>query len=169
VRLSILRVTDLAELFADIDDAFEELRLSGADEIKRRRASRAVLSALYEVRELFHHALKAGYWAAVDASPAGEILEGLLVIRGRMTHGALDDIRPAVKPAYPGPKFYPSDYAYPGANLTWLELADMPADDRAELEHRDTKNRYATHVAGRMVLPTLDSARRFLRGLAPTI
>jgi hypothetical protein len=83
-----------------------------------------------------------------------------------MTHGPLNEIRPAVKLAYPGPKFFPSDYTYPGSNLTWLELDDMPPADRAELERRDDHGRYANHVAGHMVLPTLDVARQFYRRLA---
>lgn len=159
-------MTDLADLLADIDDAFEELRASSRNETRQRRAGRAVLGALFDVREVARIDQKSVYWTAVEASVSGRIAEGILVIRGRMTHGALNDIRPAVKLAYPGPKFFPSNYVYPGSNLTWLELDDLPPNDRAELERRDDHKRHASHVAGRAVLPTLDIARQFYRGLA---
>ena len=127
--------------------------------IAQRRAGRAVLGALFEVREEFRISQGDAYWTEVEGGTPGKVAEGILVIRGRMTHGPLTEIRPAVKLAYPGPKFFPSNYAYPGSNLMWLDLNDMPSADRAELERRDSHGRYANHVAGRMVLPTLDVAR----------
>ena len=157
----------LNDLFADVDDAFEDLRASGDDDTAQRRAGRAMLGALFEVREEFRISQGSAYWIEVERGVQGKVTEGILVIRGRMTHGPLNDIRPAFKVAYPGPKFFPSKYAYPGSNLTWLELDDMPPADRAELERRDDNGRYANHVAGYMVLPTLDIARQFYRGLAP--
>lgn len=158
-------MTTLNDLFADVDDAFEGLKSSGMDERVQRRAGRAMLGALFEVREEFRIHQGKAYWAEVESGVHGKIAEGILVIRGRMTHGPLNDIRPAIKPAYPGPKFFPSRYTYPGSNLTWLELQDMTAEDRAELERRDDHKRYADYVAGHMVLPTLDIAREFFRGL----
>ena len=93
----------------------------------------------------------------------GKITESVIVIRGRMTHGALNDIRPSIKLAFPGPKFFPSTYTCPSRNLTWLELDDMSSTDRIELERRDDHQRYASYVTGQMVLPTLNVAREFLR------
>ena len=124
-----------------------------------------MLGALFEVREEFRISRGSAYWTEVESGIHGKIAEGILVIRGRMTHGPLNDIRPAIKLAYPGPKFFPSPYTYPGSNLTWLELDDMPAADRAELERRDGHKRYVDYVAGHMVLPTLDAARKFYREL----
>lgn len=157
----------LDDLFADVDDAFEDLRSSGEDETAQRRAGRAVLGALFEMREEFRISQGGAYWTEVERGIHGKVAEGILVIRGRMTHGPLNEIRPAVKLADPGPKFFPSNYTYPGSNLTWLELDDMPTADRAELERRDNRMRYADHVAGHMVLPTLDIARQFYRRLTP--
>ena len=155
------------DLFDDVDDAFEDLRVSSDNDMAQRRAARAVLGALFEVREEFRISRGNAYWTEVERGVHGKVAEGILVIRGRMAHGPLNQIRPAVKLAYPGPKFFPSNYSYPGSNLTWLELDDMPPADRAELERRDSHGRYANHVAGFMVLPTLDIARQFYRSLAP--
>ena len=158
----------LNDLFADVDYAFEDLRVSGDNDTAQRRATRAVLGALFEVREEFRINEGDAYWTEVERDVYGQVAEGVLVVRGRMTHGPLTEIRPTVKLAYPGPKFFPSKYAYPGANLMWLELSDMPPLDQAELQRRDrSHSRYANHVAGHMVLPTLDVARQFYRRLAP--
>ena len=159
-------MTEFEDLFDDVDAAFESLKLSGDDETAQRRAGRAVLGALFEVREQLRLGLGGAYWMAVENDLRGEISEGVIVIRGRMTHGALNDIRPSIKLALPGPKFFPSTYTYPGMNLTWLELDDMPPTDRGELERRDDRQRYTSYVAGQMVLPTLNVAREFFRDLS---
>jgi hypothetical protein len=158
-------MTTVDDLFEDIDVAFEALRLSGDDEIAQRRAGRAVLGGLFEVRE---HLLesRADYWADVRRDPRGEVTEGIMVIRGRMTHGSLDQIRPSIKLALTGPKFLTSEYTYTGFNLVWLELDELPDADRARVIAYDKRLRYADHVAGYLVLPTLDQSRRFLRDLA---
>jgi hypothetical protein len=159
-------MTEIEDLFDDVDAAFESLKLSGDDETGQRRAGRAVLGALFELREQLRLGLGGAYWMAVENDLRGKICEGVIVIRGRMTHGALNDIRPSIKLALPGPKFVPSTYTYPGMNLTWLELDDMPPTDRGELERRDDRQRYTSYVAGQMVLPTLNVAREFLRDLS---
>jgi len=159
-------VTEIEDLFADVDAAFESLKLSGNDETAQRRAGRAVLGALFEVREQLRLGLGDAYWMAVDNDRRGEICEGVIVIRGRMTHGALNDIRPNMKTLFPGPNVFPSAYMYPGRNLTWLEFDDLPVTDRVELERRDTRQRYTTHVAGQMVLSTLNIALEFLGDLS---
>jgi len=165
-KLSSSGMTEFEDLFDDVDAAFESLKLSGDDETAQRRAGRAVLGALFEVREQLRLGLGGAYWMAVENDLRGEISEGVIVIRGRMTHGALNDIRPSIKLALPGPKFFPSTYTYPGMNLTWLELDDMPPTDRGELERRDDRQRYTSYVAGQMVLPTLNVAREFFRDLS---
>jgi len=165
-KLSSFAMTEFEDLFDDVDAAFESLKLSSHDETAQRRAGRAVLGALFEVREQLRLGLGGVYWMAVENDLRGKIGEGVIVIRGRMTHGALNDIRPSFKLALPGPKFFPSAYAYPGMNLTWLELDDMQPIDRSELERRDDHQRYASCIAGQMVLPTLNVAREFFRDLS---
>lgn len=95
------------DLFDDVDDAFEDLRVSWDDDMAQRRAGRAVLGALFEVREEFRISQGDAYWTQVQRGANGKVAEAILVIRGRMTHGPLNEIRPALKLAYPGPKFVP--------------------------------------------------------------
>ena len=155
-------MTTLEDLLTDIDAAFEQL-LAAGDESTRRRALRAVIGAMFETREVIRIADPA-YFPRVAQEPFGRVAEGIMVIRGRLTHGALNDLQPAFEGLYPGPNTFPGPFTYPGQNLTWRAVNEIPQPDRADLEARDKRDHfYRDHVGGSKVLSTLDAARSFFK------
>ena len=77
-------VTTPDDLFTDLDDAFEHLTSSGDDDVAQRRAG-----ALFEYRKSSASVEAVRTGLRFSAAPYGKIAEGILVVRGRMTHAAL--------------------------------------------------------------------------------
>jgi hypothetical protein len=85
---------------------------------------------------------------------------GLVFLRGLSTHRLTQPT--SVETLFPSERLFPSNYPFPGTNLTWITGLDVPRSNRT-YEVRNAEH-YAATLAGLPVLPTIDAAMRFLTG-----
>ena len=157
---------DYATVLEDFDAAFDDLaRAAEGDERATRRALRAVLACLYELRE----AKKAEsgnerYFAQANQSASGRVTEGVCWMRGKMVHLLTNQVAPAPSLLYPSDDLYPSVHVHPRSNLAWrtIDEIDPHLTDSTELNPKGREH-FRCHVAGRVVLPSLLAARRLPR------
>jgi len=104
---------------------------------------------------------RTAYAQRVDACGGGKVTQGVVFLRGVLTHHLVKQVEPVPTPLYP--PFYPGPDTFPGANFTWLTTdvllaihPDVPKQQVAQFEHG------RSHVAGQMMLPTLRQAIDFL-------
>jgi hypothetical protein len=95
-------------------------------------------------------------------SRQGRITEGIIALRGGMTHELVKHVPPEARPLYLGNNLYPSPNLFPGKNLTWLLPGEMPNPLTKRFPRDPRPSYYANDVAGRPVLTTLEVARHFL-------
>lgn len=159
----------LAETAEDLAAAFDALRQAGGREPDHRRALKAVLNELYlvrafrEGRETNNRPVnRPAYLERVAATDAGKVTQGIVFLRGVITHHLIRRVEPVRQPAYPGPHFVLGPHTFLGSNFCWISTAEIdaqhtvPARQLAQYEH------YRDHVAEQMMLPTLDVTIRFL-------
>ncbi|MHA6797538.1 hypothetical protein ACVGVM_29120 (plasmid) [Pseudonocardia bannensis] len=134
----------LAETADDLRAAFEQLRNAGGVEPQHRRALKSVLDELYRAREFREGRSKVNrphYTQRVDACVAGKITQGIVFLRGVLTHHLIKEVEPIPQLLYPGPDLYPSQDLFPDANFTWISAAevkaihDVPKGQQAQFEH----------------------------------
>ena len=89
----------------------------------------------------------------------GKIAEGIVFLRGAMTHHLVKQVEPALVDLYPSDTLYPSEDLYPGSNFTWISADEMLAVHNLD---GPQGRLYANHVAGQMMLGTLRVAIQFL-------
>jgi hypothetical protein len=157
-------------LVDDLNQAFNELAaVTPSDEPRVRRKLAAYLDALYTVREYRKAQLKraAGkqIWDPLVRKGhvmGGQQVEGHLVPRGNKIHSMIKLGPPAPARTYPGDRLMPSDYLYPGENLTWMRLDELDQPTRRAVSDADKDGYFENLLAGLPVLPTADVARRCL-------
>jgi hypothetical protein len=160
--LSDVTAQALLDLVSDFDAAIDRLRDAPAASDEQRRGLREALACLYELRVYRERTFTGGeaYWDRADRYDAGKVTEGIVGLRGEMVH-KLVRAESEMRPLYPSEDLRPSDYLYPGENLTWVPPDEMdPPPQWRSGDRRSTY--YETVVAGQPVLPTLDVARHFL-------
>jgi hypothetical protein len=70
---------------------------------------------------------------------------------------------PAPAQTCPGERLLPSDYLYPGENLTWKQLEELDQPTRRAISTADKDDHYFKNLlAGMPVLPAANVARRCL-------
>lgn len=99
---------------------------------------------------------------AADSSDDGRTTEGVVALRGIQVHSLARPLSPKNDTLYPGQHVFPGPYTFPGANLTWIDPDDVADELDMSRIRQDTLDRYRRHAQGKMVLYTLDDARRFL-------
>ena len=92
----------------------------------------------------------------------GQYVEGNLVARNNQHHSMTKMAPPTRAPLYPSERLMPSDYLYPGENLTWLRLDELDEPTRRAISAADKYGYFRNLLAGFAVLPAADVARRCL-------
>ena len=166
-------MTTLNDLFVDVDEAYDALSSTPSSESSQRRNVRAVLGALYEIRAVLEYEYQGkqpDYHAIVATESDGQIAEGVIVARGQLAHHARNNILPMFERLLPGPTTFPGPNTFPGLSITWKQLTEMDSAGRTSFAKWDKATQYyQTHVAGRSVYSTIDTARQFFRKLAAAI
>ncbi|MBL7487346.1 hypothetical protein I6A60_00430 [Frankia sp. AgB1.9] len=159
-------MTDMyGEIFEDLGEAIGRLAAASSERLQRR-AMREALGHLYTLRA--HHEKAEGkepYHRRAHADPAGRVVEGLVVIRGELVHDLV---------GWPAPELrdvFADAYTEMYDNLVWLEIGEMPnppvvlvSDRKPEPRpwQKDRIDAYKHHVAGKVVIDTLNLALPFL-------
>ena len=141
------------EVVEDFDAAFD--RIDSAQTLPmKRRALRELLGHLYTLREHRRSAVGKMQYDPLAASTAdGRTAEGLVIVRGALTHQLTKSVTPEVKDAYSDT--YRDQYGL----LVWLKRSEMSAPPTWKPK---IGAEYDLEVAGRDVVETLQAARRFL-------
>jgi hypothetical protein len=92
----------------------------------------------------------------------GQHVEAHLVVRGKLDHDMTKMELPALAPIYPSESLFPSDYLYPGQNLTWKQLNELDQPTRRAVSRADKDGYFKNLLAGLPILPIGDVARRCL-------
>lgn len=152
------------EAVSDFEAAFERLVKAAGDKDEQRRAWLEAVNHTYRIREFRKKACeKAAYEAIVASHDFGKTTEGIVVVRNIATHVLTVSANPKSGMMYPGPKTFPGKYLYPGnGNLFWLDMYELDSDTAQEIRNRDDNNYYEDHVAGMLVLGTLQAVQEFL-------
>lgn len=148
-------------LIDDIDAAIERVRRAATPE-EMRRAVKNALDELYSLRthrEGSTKPLNKAYYRRAEVVRAGQVAEGLSLVRGTKAHDALKDVDPCVQLLYPGGNLFPGENTFPGPQLVWLKPEDM-VDPLSDSQPR--RAFYEDVVAGQPVMETLLEARDFL-------
>lgn len=161
-------------LVDDLNQAFDELvAVAAGDEQSVRRKFNAYQDALYTLRNYRSAQLKTAarkqIWEPLVRKGhvmGGQQVEGHVVARNNKVHHMIKMAPPATAPTYPGDRLTPSDYLYPGENLTWMRLDELDQRTRRAVSDADKDGYFKNLLGGLPVLPTADIARRCLVGWA---
>ncbi|WP_063065934.1 hypothetical protein [Nocardia violaceofusca] len=149
-------------LIDDIDAAIDRVRRASTPE-EQRRAVKNALDELYSLRTYREAAhddkLKKAYHRRSGATHAGQIAEGLSLVRGAKAHDALKDVDPRPRMLYPSANLFPGENTYPGRQLIWRDAVEMGGLGLGKDKRRPY---YDSVVAGQPALETLVQARNFL-------
>jgi hypothetical protein len=162
----------LPNLIDDLNHAFNELAaVTPSDGPSVRRKLAAYLDALYTLREYRSAQLKRAVgkqiWEPLVRKGhvvGGQQVEGHVVPRNNKVHHMIKMAPPATAPTYPGDRLTPSDYLYPGENLTWMRLDELDQRTRRDVSDADKDGYFKNLLGGLPILPTADIARRCLVG-----
>lgn len=156
-------MTAADDVFEEFDHEFDRLLHAGSEGVEFRSALGAVLNTVYQLREHLRSTLgDKQYFALADSSDDGRTTEGVVALRGIQVHSLARPLSPKNDTLYPGQHVFPGPYTFPGANLTWIDPDDVADELDMSRIRKDTLDRYRRHARGKMVLYTLDDARRFL-------
>lgn len=152
------------DVIADVDFAIDRFTDAIGDADAERRALRNALAVIYELRAYREDSggLRTAYHMRAKASNTGRITEGIVWVRGKMTHRLTEARSPSAQPLLPGLSTHTGEYTLPGSNIVWrpsVEVTSQMGGDRTEAERRGF---YDAYVAGQPVREGLHSARKFL-------
>lgn len=156
--------TPFGKVIEDFDFAFSQLVAAKMDSDEQRRSFDHALDRLYEIRayrEGETGSAKGKYRTFAQGATGGRTTEGIVFLRGQKVHNIARAVRPEERDAYPSDTFFPSNWTYPGANLTWLSESEL-AEPLNRKANPTGGSYYDNDVAGHLVLPTLDIARNWL-------
>jgi len=134
--------------------------------VAERRALRNALACIYELRAHregpWGSEEKKAYYPRAKASRDGLVTEGIVWVRGKMTHRLTEARSPSAQPLLPGPNTFLGEHTFPGSNIVWrpsTEITSQTGGSDTEVERRGF---YEDYVAGQPVLEGLHAAREFL-------
>lgn len=149
------------EVLEDADAAIGLLQASPRP--PKRQERRAVREALGHLYSVFEHVRSddGSFFARAEESPDGLTMLAVMYGRGRIVHALAGTF-----PEHVG-DFDPDDFTddFVLAELTWRaddELRHRTSDARPGSREAQQRRIYRDHAAGCAVLPTLQSARRYL-------
>jgi hypothetical protein len=150
----------VSDLVGDLHMEFDRLTRAG-DAGEQRRALRSTLATLYELR-CYRKDTARSYYSHADNCYPGRVTEGIILLRGQLTHKVARRYLPEERPLHPSATRFPGRHTYPGANLMWLSPNEMEDQlpDRATDDYR--YEFYCYDVAGTPVLETFQIAIDFL-------
>ncbi|MDM8085142.1 hypothetical protein QUV83_10230 [Cellulomonas cellasea] len=156
-----------ADVFGDLDAAIRRLRMARrTDAAEQRRALNEAMGCVYRLRNRVVELVddRGRYRQIVSRDLTGRIVEAIVLVRGAGEHDFMRDVEPRARSAYPGPRTFPSYNLFPDDhNLYWRDRSELGYD----LTSRDAQNGprlagyYDAHLAGYLVLDTLEAARGF--------
>jgi len=160
-------VTSLADAIGDFDNAIDQMRHAArTDAAAQRRVLNDAMACRYRLR---NHRMERfgrnGYWRFADATPAGQLVEAIVLVRGAGEHDFSRDVGPRTGYAFLGPRTFPSEDLYPDEyNRYWRPRAELEYDLVARDPRHGLKlaGYYDHHLADYLVLETLESARSYL-------
>jgi hypothetical protein len=135
-----------------------------ADTEAQLSALDGVLDYLYRIREYRrHHNVDgiAGYDASARANSSGRITEGVIMLRGKLTHYLMTRIEPRMSELYPGSNLFPGEGILIGMVLRW-PAAGLVLREHPDLLHHAAWCFYESEVGQMPVRITLDAAQDFL-------
>ena len=157
-------MSPVTDLVADLDIELDRL-WEAQDAREQRRALRATLATLYELRcyrEDHTPPTKLAYYNRAAACPDGHVTEGILLLRGALIHDVTKPYSPQTKTVYLGSTTFPGKYTYPQTNLLWRTEDEIKQHLRPDVLSDICYPSYVSQVAGQPVLTTLKIARDFL-------
>jgi len=145
---------------SDLDDSLRTID-SAADETTIRRSLKSILTNLNQLREYRIRLMPGKYFEIQDQSIFGATTAALIMVRGFSEHDLGRAIIPEQRGLYPG-EVYPIEHLYPGSNLVWVPLDELPFT----LVHKNAKfsqeAAYTSHLAKQTIAATFAVARKFL-------
>ena len=159
-------MTSIEEANGDLDNAIHQMRRASRSDVNaQRRTLNEAMACLYRLRNHRIARANGGYWALVNADPAGQLVEAIVLVRGAGDHDFSRDVAPCTRYAYPGPRTFPSEDLYPDEfNRYWRprEALEYDLAARDKVHGEKLARYYDEHLANYLVLNTLTSARYFL-------
>ncbi len=161
------RVPSIYEVVEDAGAAIERFD-EASSPAEQRRTMREVLAHLYSLHQHWVSKSDPAFTRAVAAvGSGGDVAQGVLYARGKITHNITREVGPRLQGAVYDPAVYDMRH-YEAGTLTWLHVNEMTPEDRAGfLEPRNKHGaanlvHYQRAVAGQPVRDTLMTARDFL-------
>ena len=157
-------MSPVEDVIADIDFGIDRYTEVIGDTDAERRNLRTALACIYELRAYREDKgeLQIAYHLRAKSSSSGRITDGIVWVRGKMTHRLTQARNPGAQPLLPGPRTLTGEYTFPGSNIVWRPATDIMSTTGGNDTEVERRGFYENYVAGQPVLEGLHAAREFL-------